>query len=80
MGARKKLPCKDQGYEFEVPLFNKDGRPSLRTTKMRIKTVFKFSDTKFSYYLERYIPKTGEWLFIRDRTFDHNVIKKYFKD
>lgn len=73
-----KLPCKEKGFVFEVPLKNKDGSDSKKTTKMRIHTVFKFSNTNFEYYLERYIEKSKEWGFINDRLFKHSEINKYF--
>jgi len=74
----KILPCKDKGYEFEVPLKKRRSNEPDRVSHMRIHTVFKYSDTKFDYYLERLYHKTGEWEFIH-KLVKHETIKKYFK-
>lgn len=72
------LPCKERGFIFDVPLKNKDGSDSKKTTKMRIHRVFKFSNTNFEYHLERYNEKTKEWQLINERLFKHSEINKYF--
>ncbi|MBN2617184.1 MAG: hypothetical protein JXR64_02590 [Spirochaetales bacterium] len=80
MAKKKTSPYKNEGYTFDVPLLNKDKKPTGRFTKMRIKTVFKFSPNKYSYYLERFVHSTKEWVSLGGKLFDYDEIKKYFKD
>jgi hypothetical protein len=74
---KKILPCRNKGHEFYVPLLKKDKTPSKRKIKMRVHTVFKFSDKVFEYYLERYSEKTNQWV-LENRLFKHQDIKQYF--